>query len=53
MTKRRLLGYYCPCCGKPVHALKGSAAGNYICFGCRWYGIDPAAVYIEEVESDG
>ena len=52
-TRRKLLGMYCPRCGKPAHALKGSAVGNYICYGCRWYGTDPQPAYIEEVESDG
>ena len=50
MTKRHLLGVYCPRCGKPAHALKGSAVGNYLCAECGWYGTDPDAVYIEEVE---
>ena len=51
MTKR-LLGMYCPRCGKRVHKLEGSAVGNYICLGCYWHGKDPQPAYIEEVESD-
>ena len=49
MTRRRLLGMYCPRCGKRVHRLEGSAVGNYICLSCRWHGIRPQPAYIEEV----